>query len=108
MNPEPNDIDVVTFFQVPAGMTELALFNNHPDIFQPNAKARYGVDSYLVPLETDDIRNLTGWITYWNSLWSHTGLKHRRGPGIWKGYLELDLANSEDAAARDILNAMAG
>lgn len=50
-----------------------------------------------VSLDTEDKRYLAHKIAYWNGLWSHTRDEE------WKGYLEIDLANQEDKAAKAII-----
>ena len=98
----PNDIDVVTFYKLPVGKTQLGLQVQAPDIF-PNSraskqtmKANYHVDAYAVHLGMVSER-LIEQGTYWYSMWSH------RRNQIWKGYVQVDLAPVEDAAARAAL-----
>ena len=99
---EPNDIDVVTFFYVPARQTQEALAIAHPLLFNPQAtKSQYSVDAYPVVLDAGDLPFLVSRTAYWNDLWSHDR-NHQR-----KGYLEIDLSDSEDAAARAALEDVA-
>ena len=98
----PNDIDVVTFYKLPVGKTQLGLQVEAPDIF-PNSraskqtmKANYHVDAYAVHLGMVSER-LIEQGTYWYSMWSH------RRNQIWKGYVQVDLAPIEDAAAQAAL-----
>ena len=68
-------------------------------LFDPKAnKCQYGVDAYAVVLDGGDLLSMVRKIAYWNSLWSHDR-NHR-----WKGYLEIDLASDDDAAARAALD----
>ncbi len=94
----PNDIDVVTFYKLPVGKTQQDLHAQTPDIFpnnrdsQQTMKANYHVDAYTVHLGMVSER-LVKQGTYWYSMWSH------RRNQIWKGYVQVDLAPVEDAAA---------
>ena len=106
---EPNDIDVVTFFRLPSGQTQESLSQSFPTLINPvSVKRRYHVDSHYINLGTRDMRSFAGRVAYWNGLWSHT----RRIPSFrehqWKGYLEVDLSDGDDADARDILNGLIG
>jgi len=98
----PNDIDVVTFYKLPAGKTQLDLQAQAPDIFpnsrvlQQTLKANYHVDAYTVHLGMVSER-LVERGTYWYSMWSH------RRNQIWKGYVQVDLAPTEDATAQAAL-----
>ena len=101
--PEPKDIDVVTLFHLPDGTTQDQLIQTNRILFTPGCtRARYGVDAYHVVLDSKSLHFLVRRITYWNNLWSHDR-KSR-----WKGYLEVDLSDSEDAEARTALSASAG
>ena len=96
---EPNDIDVVTFFHIPAGQTKEALAKAAPSLFDPReAKRLYGVDAYPVVLDPDRLSYLVGISAYWNSLWSHSR------NGQWKGYLEVALSDDDDTVARAVLD----
>jgi len=94
----PNDIDVVTFYRLSSGQSQSDLQIRHPYLFPTNRaaqqqlKATYHVDAYLVNLTTAPER-LVEHSTYWYSLWSH------RRNQLWKGYVQVDLAPTEDAAA---------
>lgn len=95
---EPNDIDVVTYFRTPEESTQDQLVEANPDLFHPAAVRRqYQVDAYTVALDTGNQPYLVRVTAYWNNLWSHDRDRH------WKGYLEIDLSDDEDAAARAIL-----
>ncbi len=92
---EPNDIDVVSFLHLPAGQTQEALVKANASLFDPKAtKGQYSVDAYSVVLDADNLPYLVRRTAYWNNLWSHDRNQQ------WKGYLEIDLSDSEDAAAR--------
>ena len=99
---EPRDVDVVTFFHMP----ERYDLDSLPDSFLEVATlsspiAPPSIDAYHVVLDAEDLRYLSNRIAYWNSLWSHTR------DGQWKGYLEIDLSDEQDAAARDLLRILA-
>lgn len=98
----PNDIDVVTFFHIPDGHTQESLFRGFPDLFTTGqVKAHYGIDAYFVLLNQTSVESIIRRATYWHSLWSHTR------DGLWKGYLQVDLDDADDAAARANLEQMA-
>lgn len=89
----PNDVDVVTFYRLPAGVSQaqlaaqLGVLLDHDSV-----KAAYRVDGYLVHLGMDPER-LTRQSAYWYSVWSH------RRNQLWKGFVQVDLASAEDTAA---------
>lgn len=91
----PRDIDVVTFFQMPAGQTQASLLSQSRSLFMPQeTKSRYHVDAYFVQLDGGAPEPLVSSATYWYSMWSH------QRSGNWKGYLRIDLSPSDDQAAR--------
>lgn len=94
-NRTPRDIDVVTFFYIPGEHTQESLFQAFPDIFNhQDVKCAHKIDSYFVPLNQVSSETIVSRSIYWNSLWSHNR------DDVWKGYLQLDLANHKDAEAR--------
>lgn len=96
----PRDIDVVTFFHRPNGMSQQDLFRANPQLFDlPQVKSNFCVDGYLQELKGDAPDILVEKATYWYSMWSH------RRDQLWKGFLQVDLTPSEDIAARANLNA---
>ena len=98
----PKDIDVVTFYKLPAGTTAAEVVQRAPDLFpagradQQLLKQRYLADAYYVNLEAA-AGELVRHSTYWYSLWSH------RRDQIWKGYLEVDLSPTDDTQAAAML-----
>lgn len=99
---EPQDIDVVTFYLLPNGYTQETFSSAFPDfvaMHRPGmAKAQYGIDAYLRELNFDDLAYLVKVMAYWNDLWSHTR------EGLRKGYLQVNLLDDTEAAARAALN----
>ena len=96
---EPNDIDVVTCFRLPDKLKQATLEKANPSLFDPATnKQKYGLDAYFIVLDQANIPFLVKRIVYWHSLWSHNRYHQ------WKGYLEIDLSDSEDAAARAALD----
>ena len=96
---EPDDIDLVTFYRLPSNYNQSEFYSNFPHLFdQPGNKDRYHSDTYFVALDTGNTHYLSRWIAYWNSLFSHTRAYQ------WKGYLEIDLSDAEDVAARNALS----
>lgn len=94
-NRAPRDIDVVTFFHLPAGQTQASLLaQNRPLFDHRETKTQYHVDAYFVQLDGGAPEPLIARAIYWYSLWSH------RRSGDWKGYLRVDLAPNDDQAAR--------
>ncbi len=93
----PRDIDVVSFIHSPANFApspaELDVLDHD------YAKNTFLVDSYFVEINLLPPDNLIRQSTYWYSMWSH-----RRNQD-WKGYLQLDLAPTEDTAAKAWLTA---
>jgi hypothetical protein len=95
---DPNDLDVVTFFSLPVGVTQQQVLAHAPDLFPRNAvehtrlKTAYSVDAYYVSLGSLATL-LIQQSTYWYSMWSH------RRDSTWKGYLQVDLDPVEDALA---------
>jgi hypothetical protein len=90
----PCDIDVVTFFYLPSGVTQMELFQRNEALFRPSqTKQNFNVDAYFVSLDTANPEPLVAQATYWYSMWSH------RRSGEWKGYLQIDLGSAEDSTA---------
>ena len=95
---DPNDLDVVTFYSLPVGLTQRDVILAAPDAFpldpaQRTAfKADFLVDPYFVSLGSR-APLLVQQSTYWYSLWSH------RRDATWKGYLQIDLDPAEDGLA---------
>ena len=93
----PNDVDVVTFYHLPAGQTQATIFAVNPALFNhDNVKASYLVDSYLQDLGAQS-EHLVEMSAYWYSVWFH------RRSQAWKGYLEVPLDPMNDAAATALL-----
>lgn len=89
----PNDIDVVTFYHLPAGTSQKQLHASASALFDnTSVTANYRVDTYLVHLGMPPER-LTQQSAYWYSVWSHR--RNQR----WKGFVQVNLAPTEDPAA---------
>ena len=87
----PADIDVVSFFDTPAGLEPAV---DDIGLFDPaTVKTRFKVDAY--PIEMNELPNeqLVTYSAYWYSMWSH------RRNQAWKGFLRVDLACTDDAQA---------
>ncbi len=91
----PNDIDVVTFSSIGDSLDEqqelLSL-----GLVSPHSK-QFLVDGYFVSLKASP-ENLVSRSIYWYSLWSH------RRDEVWKGFVQISLAPTEDAEAAEYLN----
>ena len=102
----PNDVDVVTFFHLPAGATQASVVARTPGLFPSTSaehdalKLTYRVDAYPISLGTPGER-LVDHSAYWYGVWAH-----QRDTFKWKGFLQLDLSPAEDAAARPLLTAI--
>jgi hypothetical protein len=102
----PQDLDVVTFYQLPAGVSQAQVLAREPGLFPRNLaeqvafKSLYNVDAYLVDLATPPNR-LVQMSAYWYGMWSH------RRDARWKGYLAIDLSPAEDGTAAGHLSAPA-
>ena len=94
-NRSPRDLDLVTFFRLPQGRTQRTLRDAAPNIFDhAYCKENFRVDAYFQPLNDGLPESLVARSAYWYSVWSH------RRNGYWKGYLQLDLSNTDDEIAR--------
>jgi hypothetical protein len=96
----PRDVDVVTFFEIPAGETEASLVAKNPQLFDhTHVKNSYKVDSYWdvlgVPMSAAAIQQ----VAYWHSMWSH------RRDGVWKGFVQVDLDAAQDPLAAQAIAA---
>ena len=99
----PKDIDIVTFLHLPERHTEVTLAASYPQLFnRKRLRETYGIDAYFAVLNPDDLEGVVARAVYWSSLWSRT-----RG-GSWKGYLQVEIAADEDAAAKSELERLAG
>jgi len=102
-NRPPNDMDVVTFYELPTGIRQADLLKKADDKLEhDNLKERYSIDAYLCelghPFDAGQARRLT----YWYSMWSH------RRDGLWKGFVQVDLAPTHDGKAREMLLTLGG
>jgi len=94
-NRTPYDIDVVTFYHLPVGVTQRNLLASFPGLFDPvQTKTEFHVDGYILELKGSNPEVLIQQSTYWYSMWSH------RRDYLWKGFLQIDLAPVEDVASR--------
>ena len=101
-NRDPNDIDVVTFFELPPGETEASLKTGFPHLFNhKHIKQQFLTDSYYLPLGSDKPTSyFIRQSNYWYSMWAH-----QRDSLIWKGFLEIDLSqDSDDESMKYLLN----
>jgi len=103
----PNDIDIITFIQRPPQYNEdpdgwRALLSTNKHLFKPRwAKERFGCDSYVFDIGVNP-RLTVSQSRYWFGLFSH-----QRDTYLWKGALQIELADC-DEAARALLNGDAG
>jgi len=93
----PNDIDCVTFYRLPFGVSDQDLIESEPELFvNPQVKARFKVDAYTTNLGLP-ANLLVSQSCYWYSVWSH------RRDLNWKGFVEVDLNPSDDPTASKLL-----
>lgn len=94
----PRDIDVVTFYRLPAGETQQSVYDRSPELFSAEyCKEHYHVDAFFACL--DDVpESLVANTTYWYSVWAH-----QRRTYTWKGFLTVDLADTDDLSASNLL-----
>lgn len=91
-NRPPNDIDVVTFFHLPPGETQLSFLPKTNDLLNSSVvKPNYLVDIYPVILGDKISPTFINNITYWYSMWSH-----RKSDNMWKGFIQVPLSPKED------------
>ena len=99
---DPSDIDLITFFYDPSDcrndddVQTLSRVLNHNRI-----KKCHKVDHYHVSLNELPLSEIVSHSAYWYSLFSH-----RRDDYIWKGFVQVDLADHQDAEARTELETM--
>ena len=100
---DPGDIDVVTFYEMPPGKTQMSLRLQNPALFPQNGaelaalKQRYRADAYLQVLSAKPAQ-LVAKTAYWYSMWSH------RRDLSWKGFVEVDLDGAGDQQVIDRLD----
>lgn len=106
---DPGDIDVATFFYLPAGVTQTQLFTRDTLVFGADAlarKKRFHVDSYLIPLEAPSEIPVEDLV--WNSHYWYGVFSHSRRNLLWKGFLQIDLSSGDDASASTLITTLSG
>jgi len=99
----PGDVDVVTFYRLPAGLSQADIVARSPELFPTDAagvqalKDRFKVDARTVNLGQSADR-LVDRSAYWSGVWGH-----QRDTFTWKGFLQIDLSPTDDAAALALL-----
>jgi hypothetical protein len=102
-NKDPKDIDIVTFFYPPAGVSTVdeknEFLRKNPSVLsRGGVKSAYKIDSFLVDLGSAS-ESIVGLTRYWFGLFSH-----RRDDELWKGMLEVKLQDASESDARALLN----
>lgn len=98
----PNDIDVVTFFNLDYD-AQVAAMNVAPELFAGDTsylKDHFLVDGYYVFLGNDPTE-LVHDANYWGSLWAH------RRNTVWKGFLRIKLTDEDNEALTALTGARA-
>ncbi len=89
----PQDVDVVTFFRLPAGKSQADLIDVLDSVV---VKKQYHVDGYYVelgkPMDAWNVKH----ISYWYSMWSH------RRDSRWKGFVQIPLNKQADEIAKTL------
>ncbi len=99
----PKDVDVVTYFYLPNGETELTFSIKAGNLLSNrHVKVTYLVDAYPQILGNPTNAQHVREISYWYSMWSH------RRDGIWKGFIQVNLDPQEDVDARRVLSVQQG
>ncbi len=101
----PNDIDVLTLFVPPSGISLNELFARDPVIFgraRNAVKAKFLVDGFLVQFGQNPTSLMEN-ACYFFSLFSHKKTTYQ-----WKGILQVDLSSGEDAAANAAMPSLLG
>ena len=94
----PNDVDVVTFFNLQPGDTDEIVIARNQSIFdQSFVKQTFYVDSYFESLEESGAY-LVSKTVYWYSMWAH------KRDLSWKGFVQIPLSPQLDAFAVTILD----
>jgi len=94
----PNDIDIVTFFELPQGHSQQSFLTSHGDLFNPTlTKQSFKVDAYPFVLNQQMTERMVRQTAYWYSMWSH------RRDGVWKGFAQVSLNSAGDGACRILL-----
>jgi len=101
-NRPPNDIDIVTFFELPDGVkSQNELLKISPELFNlDGVKGKYFVDAYYLQLDMPMNDDMVKKVSYWYSMWSH------RRDQTWKGYVQISLDDQRDPQAKANLNAI--
>lgn len=105
----PGDIDVATFFYLPTGTSQADLLSRDALAFGSDGLARknaFYVDAYLIPLDTPTEIPIEDLV--WNSHYWYGVFSHSRRNFLWKGFLQINLASGEDAAAAAFLATLSG
>jgi len=91
----PKDIDVTTFYRLPAGTTQSELANTHPILSDKTAiKRQHHTDGFLVCLDPNNLEYCIRRANYWYGVWSH-----QRDTFRWKGFVQIDLDPQADTPA---------
>jgi len=94
----PNDLDVVTFYTMPTARSQQALLADYSKIVDAvRWQEEYRVDAYFIQADYANLIENVQIATYWYSMWSH------RRDGLWKGFIQIDLASTHDTEAKNRL-----
>ena len=92
---DPGDMDIVTFFYLPEGISQAKLAHDAPPLFdRPRLRKEFSLDAYfhVLPGGPEDLVDRSA---YWYSVWAH-----QRETMAWKGFVQLDLSMPDDEAVR--------
>lgn len=97
----PNDMDVVTFFVLPENLDDNKKETLQQLFDTDTMKDKYKVDAYPFVLNHQITAPDIKMISYWYSMWSHTR------DGIWKGFVQVVLSETDDTIALNTLQLIA-
>jgi hypothetical protein len=98
LNQAPNDVDAVTFFHLPADLTQTSFGSANAGLFDhEKVKSDFKVDGYSFVLGERLGIGEVQLISYWYSMWSH------RRDGLWKGFVQIPFSTVEDETASAML-----
>ena len=98
MGAPPGDIDVVTFFELPTGVSQADLVASHGSIFdRPNIKSTLKIDSFYVVMDYSNLAFLMERCVYWSGFFGHTR------DDQWKGFVQIDLEPGGEPIAEKLI-----
>ena len=95
---EPDDMDLVTIYEIPNSFPPDEFKAAHPEIFDElTIEKNMRLDSYSVPYNGDSIRDVLIALDFWRDFWSRTK------EGQPKGFILLGCDQAEDLECESLL-----